>query len=76
MLINEQLAGLKVATEFGTIQFNEKGENNDLKPEEQKELTKAKGFEYVEDKPKAEPKPKTEPKAKTTTKAKPVKEDK
>lgn len=76
MLINEQLAGLTVATEFGTIVFNEKGENNDLKPEEQKELTKAKGFIYVEDKPKVEPKPKAEPKAKAPAKAKAVKEDK
>lgn len=55
MLINDKLANLTVATEFGTIVFNEKGENNDLKPEEQKKLGSLPGFTYVEDK-KAEPK--------------------
>lgn len=55
MLINPKLANLKVATQFGTITFNEKGENNDLKPEEQAFLGKLPGFEYKEDK-KAAPK--------------------
>lgn len=55
MLINPKLANLKVATQFGTVTFNEKGENNDLKPEEQAFLGKLPGFEYKEDK-KAAPK--------------------
>lgn len=50
MLINPKLANLKVATQFGTVTFNEKGENNDLKPEEQAFLGKLPGFEYREDK--------------------------
>lgn len=56
MLINKDLANKKVATQFGYIQFNEKGESNDLKPEEQKILGALRGFEYKEDKKKAEPK--------------------
>lgn len=65
MLINPKLANLKVATQFGTVTFNEKGENNDLKPEEQAFLGKLPGFEYKEDKkaaPKASAKEEDKPK--------------
>jgi hypothetical protein len=56
MLINENLANLLVATEFGHITFNDKGENNELKPEEQKKLGALPGFKYAEEKKKPEPK--------------------
>jgi hypothetical protein len=56
MLINLKLANQENATPFGNIKFNEKGENNDLKPEEQKILGALPGFEYKEDKkPAAKP---------------------
>lgn len=50
MLINQKLANLEVATQFGKAKFNEKGETNDLTPEQQAALGKVKGFDYKEDK--------------------------
>ncbi|QIA28681.1 hypothetical protein [Phage f2b1] len=55
MLINESLAGQKVATEFGDIQFNENGETKDLTAEQAEKLAKLPGFELKEE-PKAAPK--------------------
>jgi len=74
MLINEKLANKKVATEFGEIVFNEKGECKDLTAEQAKVLCKLPGFSYKEAKksapktatkkaaPKAAAKPKEEAK--------------
>jgi hypothetical protein len=55
MLINKSLAGQKVATEFGDIQFNENGETKDLKTEQAEKLAKLPGFE-LKAAPKAAPK--------------------
>lgn len=78
MLVNELLANKQVATQFGQITFNEKGECKDLKPEQEKVLGKLPNFHIVEEKPKKEtevkevkeePKEKkTPPKKKKTTK--------
>ncbi|MGV3184516.1 DUF7349 domain-containing protein [Staphylococcus epidermidis] len=74
MLFNELLANKQVATQFGQISFNEKGECKDLKPEQEKVLGKLPNFHIVEDKPKKEAKveepkeKKTQPKKKKTTK--------
>jgi len=73
MLINESLAGKKVATIYGNIEFNDKGENDELNKEQQQALGKLIGFEYVAPKPKKkeETKPKKEEaKKETTTKKK------
>lgn len=72
MLINPKLANLDVATQFGPTKFNEKGESNDLKPEEQKVLGALPGFEYKEDK-KAAPAPKKDTKAEVEEKVEEVK---
>jgi len=58
MLVNQDLANRAVATEFGDITFNEKGESKDLKPEQEKKLGDLPGFEYHEEKvaPKAKEK--------------------
>lgn len=61
MLINESLANLLVATEFGSITFDAEGKNNELKPEEQQKLGALRGFRYEEDQ-KPAPKAKEEPK--------------
>ncbi|QZA69700.1 hypothetical protein 035JT004_202 [Bacillus phage 035JT004] len=54
MLVNKSLAGKVVATEFGNITFNEKGESKDLKPGQEKLFAQFEGFEVVEKKsPKA-----------------------
>jgi hypothetical protein len=50
MLVNLDLVNRKVATHFGEIQFNENGESFDLTAEQEKEIAKAIGFKYVEDK--------------------------
>ncbi|OLF87083.1 Phage protein [Bacillus licheniformis] len=78
MLVNELLANKQVATQFGQITFNEKGECKDLKPEQEKVLGKLPNFHIVEEKPKKETKvkevkeepkeKKTPPKKKKTTK--------
>lgn len=56
MLVNELLANKQVATQFGQISFNEKGECKDLKPEQEKVLGKLPNFHIVKDKPKKEAK--------------------
>lgn len=69
MLVNELLANKQVATQFGQISFNEKGECKDLKPEQEKVLGKLPNFHIVKDKPKKEAKveeAKEEPKEKKT----------
>jgi hypothetical protein len=50
MLVNEKLVNKKVATEFGYMVFDEKGETNDLTAEQQAKLGALPGFTYVEDK--------------------------
>jgi len=50
MLINESLAGQKVATEFGDITFNEQGESKDLKADQEQKLAKLPGFSIKEEK--------------------------
>lgn len=45
MLINKSLANKEVATEFGVIQFNDKGESKDLKADQEKKLAELPGFE-------------------------------
>ena len=50
MLFNMNVANKTVATHFGDIQFNDKGECFDLTPEQQKEIAKAIGYNYVEEK--------------------------
>lgn len=71
MLVNRELAGKLVATEFGDIQFNENGESKDLKADQEKKLGALPGFEFVEEKkeaPKAEPKAETKAAPKTAAK--------
>lgn len=69
MLKTNTLFNTKVATEYGTIQFDSKGECKDLTEAQEKELsTKIKEFTFVLNAPapvKAAPKaaPKPEPKA-------------
>lgn len=80
MLINEELANKTVATIYGKITFNDKGENNELKEDQQKALGKLIGFQYQapkkpkttekkEEPKKEEPKKKATPKKTTTKKA-------
>ncbi|UPI12830.1 hypothetical protein [Bacillus phage SBSphiJ5] len=65
MLVNKSLAGKVVATEFGNVTFNEKGESKDLKPEQEKVFAQFNGFEVVEKKsPKAKEEASSEDKAK------------
>jgi hypothetical protein len=61
MLVNKELAGKDVATEFGPIKFDENGECKDLKADQEKKLGALPGFEFVEEKKEA-PKQKTEEK--------------
>ncbi|AGB62605.1 hypothetical protein [Bacillus phage phiAGATE] len=49
-LINSRLAGLKVASSFGELSFNEKGECNDLKVEQEKAFDGLAGYIVVEEK--------------------------
>ncbi|AMW61507.1 hypothetical protein JUGLONE_74 [Bacillus phage Juglone] len=51
MLVNEQLAGKTVASAFGDITFNEKGEAVEIKIEVEKALAHVQGFTLVEEKP-------------------------
>ncbi|QQO41409.1 hypothetical protein 015DV004_194 [Bacillus phage 015DV004] len=70
MLVNELLANKQVATQFGQITFNEKGECKDLKPEQEKVLGKLPNFHIVEQKPKKEPKEETKTEVKEEPKEK------
>ena len=58
MLINKSLAGKKVATEFGTITFNNNGESTDLNKEQTEKLAKLAGFSTPKEEKKDEKKPK------------------
>jgi hypothetical protein len=82
MLINPSLAGKKVATEFGTITFNDKGESKDLSAEQEKKLANLRGFstgkevKAQDDKQaKAEAEMKKEAEAKAKAEAKAEKEE-
>jgi hypothetical protein len=69
MLINRELANKEVATQFGVVKFNEKGESKDLKADQEKVLGELPGFEYEAERkaPAAKPATKqTASKAKTT----------
>lgn len=46
-LINENLAGLKVASSFGELSFNEKGECHDLKADQEKAFEGLAGYTVV-----------------------------
>ncbi|AID17369.1 hypothetical protein [Listeria phage LMTA-148] len=71
MLKNINLANYKkVNTRFGNLSFDDKGISNDLTEEQQKELGKLRGFEYI----KAEQKTKEEPKKEEPKKEEPKKE--
>jgi len=50
MLENKSLANKKVATVYGDINFDDKGQSKDLTAAQQKELGKLPGFKYVEEK--------------------------
>ncbi|AIA64258.1 hypothetical protein [Listeria phage List-36] len=72
MLKNTNLANYKkVNTRFGNLSFDDKGISNDLTEEQQKELGKLRGFEYI----KAEQKTKEEPKKEEPKKEEPKKEE-
>lgn len=59
MLINKKLANKNVATSYGTAEFNDQGESNNLPAEDQKFLGEnVPGFTYVEDKVEAKAKEK------------------
>lgn len=72
MLKNTYFAGKELATQYGTIKFDAKGENDELKADEQKALAKLRGFEYIEPKKEAaatkEPEKKEAPKRTNTRK--------
>ncbi|AHL19759.1 hypothetical protein [Listeria phage 20422-1] len=71
MLKNTNLANYKkVNTRFGNLSFDDKGISNDLTEEQQKELGKLRGFEYI----KTEQKTKEEPKKEEPKKEEPKKE--
>lgn len=62
MLKHKRLRNVTVATPYGQVTFNEKGESKNLSQNNQKALAdRVEGFEYVEEK-------KEEPKKKTTAK--------
>lgn len=62
MLVNEYLKNREVATQFGVIKFNEKGECKDLTPAQEKTFANLEGYKVVEEKKKAESKPKEDKK--------------
>ncbi|AID17905.1 hypothetical protein JBP901_gp193 [Bacillus phage JBP901] len=69
MLEHSYLKNTLVATAYGDITFDEKGQTDELTVEQQKEIGALPGFNYVE--PKAEPKKevkKAPAKAKATAK--------
>lgn len=49
MLINKSLAGLEVASSFGMLKFNDKGESNDLNADQEKAFEKIPGFSISQD---------------------------
>lgn len=57
MLINTELAGKKVATEYGEITFDAKGECTSLTAEQEAKLGKLPGFSVKEEKKPAAKKP-------------------
>lgn len=68
MLKHETHKNTKVATQFGEVTFNEKGESTDLTETQEKVLDKLPGYAFVgKEKPKAEPKEETKAPAKKTT---------
>jgi hypothetical protein len=71
MLVNESLAGLKVATPFGQIEFNDKGESKDLKEADEKAIAKLPGYQHVA--PKKEAPKKEAPKKEEIPKKAPAK---
>lgn len=83
MLVNEKNANQKVATIYGVIEFNGKGEAKGLTQAQEKELAKLPGYRYVEEKKevpkKEETKKEDAPKKRTargTRKAAPKAEEK
>jgi len=50
MLVNVNNANKEVATVYGTIKFNEKGECKDLTETQEKALAKLSGYEHVTEK--------------------------
>lgn len=50
MLENKSLANKKVATIYGTITFDGKGQTKELTAAQKKELGKLPGFKYIEEK--------------------------
>ncbi|AEW47227.1 hypothetical protein BCP78_0220 [Bacillus phage BCP78] len=68
MLVNPVFAGKSVATIFGQVVFNEKGENNELPIEQQKELGQVPGYTFVDNEPKKATPKKAASKAKTEEK--------
>lgn len=70
MLVNERNANQKVATIYGVIEFNGKGESKGLTQAQEKELAKLPGYRYVEEKKEApkkeETKKESSPKKRTT----------
>lgn len=67
----------KVATPFGTAEFNAKGESRNFTDEQEKELaTKINKFTYIDEKPKEAPKKETAKKEVATKVEEPQKEKK
>lgn len=50
MLVNKKLANKEVATEYGMIKFNSKGESKDLTAEQEQEFAHLRGFSVVVEK--------------------------
>ncbi|WNO29810.1 hypothetical protein [Bacillus phage SDFMU_Pbc] len=73
-LINERLAGLKVASSFGELSFDEKGECKDLKAEQEKYFEGLTGYTVTEEK-KQKPKDDKKEEAKEEKKAEEKKEE-
>ncbi|AYJ75935.1 hypothetical protein BSP14_060 [Bacillus phage BSP14] len=79
MLVNKDLANKEVATVFGAIKFNHKGESKDLSPEQEKQLEHVRGFSIIEEKKAETTKEKAEAKEVKTeekkTRKKPAKKE-
>lgn len=75
MLKNENYTSKEVATSYGNIWFNEKGEAEGLTKEQEKSIAKLPGFEYVDNTPKKETKqePKQDTKKESKTASEPKK---
>jgi chromatin remodeling complex protein RSC6 len=74
MLINEYLANRKLATEFGEVQFNDKGESKDLNAEQEKKFENIAGFTVKKEAAKKEA-AKKEPAKKEPAKKEPAKKE-